>query len=255
MIDNGYLFAKDESRLFINTSLGCNSKCRFCYLSKLGMSTIKSKTWEEVLELLNESDYKYTKDTLITIGCFSECFDELNKNETIKLIKYFLNIGNSVQMSTKRYVSYEDVKEIIPLIKYKGQFTIFISSSSITSHDYYEEKTESVIRRFKSFELLSSNIPVVLYIKPVLQNVTLKDIEFYKKYIEVYKIKDVVVGTMFTEKVNRETVHFSNDDKLFYNECEDEDKIANILCNCVRVWRRSTEVINFFKENVNDRRS
>ena len=29
MIDNGYLYAKDEKGLFINPSLGCNSKCKF----------------------------------------------------------------------------------------------------------------------------------------------------------------------------------------------------------------------------------
>lgn len=85
MINSGYLYASDEKRLFINTSLGCSSGCRFCYLSKLGFSNIKSKSWEEVLELLNKFDYRYTKDTLITIGCFSECFDEINKNETIRI--------------------------------------------------------------------------------------------------------------------------------------------------------------------------
>lgn len=36
MIDNGYLFAKDNKRLFINTSLGCSGECLYCYLPKLG---------------------------------------------------------------------------------------------------------------------------------------------------------------------------------------------------------------------------
>ncbi len=30
MIDNGYLFANDSKRLFINTSLGCSGKCSYC---------------------------------------------------------------------------------------------------------------------------------------------------------------------------------------------------------------------------------
>lgn len=89
MIDNGYLFAKDEKRLFINPSLGCSGKCKFCYLPKLGIDQIKRKTWEEILELLNDSNYKLCSDTLITIGCFSECFDKVNKKETIKIIKFF----------------------------------------------------------------------------------------------------------------------------------------------------------------------
>ena len=89
MIDNGYLYAKDEKRLFINPSLGCNSKCKFCYLPKFGMRQIRRKTWEEILDLLNSSSYKLSKDTLITIGCFSKCFDETNKKETLKILKYF----------------------------------------------------------------------------------------------------------------------------------------------------------------------
>lgn len=34
MIDNGYLFAKDNKRIFINTSLGCAGQCAYCYLPK-----------------------------------------------------------------------------------------------------------------------------------------------------------------------------------------------------------------------------
>ena len=116
MIDNGYLYASDEKRLFINTSLGCSSGCRFCYLSKLGILDIKSKSWEEVLGLLNNSDYKYNEDTLITIGCFSECFDEINKKETIKILKYFLSRGNQVQLATKRCITYDEIKDILPLV-------------------------------------------------------------------------------------------------------------------------------------------
>ena len=36
MIDNGYLFAKDNKRIFINTSLGCAGQCAYCYLPKMG---------------------------------------------------------------------------------------------------------------------------------------------------------------------------------------------------------------------------
>ena len=157
MIDNGYLYAKDEKRLFINPSLGCNSKCKFCYLPKFGMRQIRRKTWEEILDLLNTSSYKLSKDTLITIGCFSECFDETNKKETLKMLKYFLAKGHQIQLSTKRYVSYEDMKDIIPLIKYYGQFVIFVSSSTISEYKKYESGTEQLDLRFKTFDTRCDN--------------------------------------------------------------------------------------------------
>ena len=39
--------------------------------------------------------------TLISFGCYSECWDEKNKPQTIKLIKYFLEKGNQIQVATK----------------------------------------------------------------------------------------------------------------------------------------------------------
>lgn len=246
MIDNGYLFARDTKRLFINTSLGCNGKCKFCYLSKLGMSKMETKTWKEILELLNQSYYKITKNTLITIGCFSECFDDINKKETIKIIKYFLEKGNQIQISTKKYISYDDMKEIIPFIKYYGQFVIFVSSSTITNYKIYELGTEILDLRFKTFDLLKYNIPVILYMKPIIQDVTIKDLNLYRKIVINKGISNVVIGSLFTEE-GKEPVHFSNKNQLFYNECDDEKKIINELRFIVKVYRRSTEVMYDFK--------
>lgn len=250
MVDNGYLYGVNEKRLFVNTSLGCTSGCKFCYLSKMGISDIKRKTWQDILEMLNGSDYKYDSNTLITIGCFSECFDELNKKETIEIIKYFLIKGNQVQIATKRFVSYEDIKDILSLIKYNGQFVIFVSSSTITYHDNYEHGTLKLSERFKTFDLLKYGVPVVLYMKPVLQDITIKDIDLYSKLIEERKIKDVVVGSLFTENKSEETVHFSNSNELFYNECKDEEKIIEVLSSRARVWRRSTEILSY-KRRIN----
>ena len=57
MIDNGYLFAKDNKRIFINTSLGCAGQCAYCYLPKMGYSngsdnyrTISAQTIIEFIE-------------------------------------------------------------------------------------------------------------------------------------------------------------------------------------------------------------
>ena len=94
MIDNGYLFAKDNKRIFINTSLGCAGQCAYCYLPKMGYSngsdnyrTISAQT---IIEFIEKNKLDINQKTLITLGCYSECWDEYNKNETISLIKYFL---------------------------------------------------------------------------------------------------------------------------------------------------------------------
>lgn len=254
MLDIGYLYANDENRLFINTCLGCIGECSYCYLSQIGYSNKKKLTKimsaEEIIAFLEEANYNLSMNTLITFGCFSECWDETNKPETIKLIKYFLSKGNQVQLSTKKQIYREEISDILPLIKYYGQFIVFVSSSTISMHDTIEKNTEKIENRFKTFELTKQNIPVVLYIKPVLKNITFKDIHLYKMYIEKYKIDNVVVGSIFTNELSNETVHFSNKNELFYNPISDEKLIVNELDKICRVFLRSTDVTNFFKNSI-----
>lgn len=79
-------------------------KCSYCYLSKMGYDnkSIVSKV-KKAEELIKEiENLGIPKDTLITLGCFSECWDNNNKPETIKLIHYFLKRGNQIQLSTKK---------------------------------------------------------------------------------------------------------------------------------------------------------
>lgn len=61
--------------------------------------------------------------------------------------------------------------------------------------------------------------------KPILKGITIKDIELYKDVIKQYGIKDVVVGSIFSEEKSAETVHFSDKEVLFYNPVSDELKI------------------------------
>ena len=87
MIDNGYLFAKDNNRIFINTSLGCAGQCAYCYLPKMGYSnssdnyrTISAQT---IIEFIEKNKLDINQKTLIKLGGYSEGVVERKKNETI----------------------------------------------------------------------------------------------------------------------------------------------------------------------------
>ena len=263
MIDTGYLYAKDNKRIFVNTCLGCTGGCAYCYLKKMGYdnNSVVSEV-KKAKELIDEIEkIGITKDTLITLGCFSECWDDNNRNETIKKIKYFLQKGNQIQLATKRQISLEDASQFKKLIKYYGQLVIFVSSATIGKWDTIEKGTTHPKDRFKTFEISKKlPIPTVLYMKPVLKDITINDLELYKKVIRKYNIRDVVVGSIFKESekeedsersYSEETIHFSDKNELFYKPSVEQEEtiIRNILeLPGVRVFSRSFHVMGIYKK-------
>lgn len=257
MIDTGYLYSKDNKRIFVNTCLGCTGKCSYCYLGKMGYdnSSIvgEIRKAEELIEEIERAGI--SRDTLITLGCFSECWEDNNKPETIKLIKYFLQKGNQIQLATKKEITVEEASELESLIQYLGQLVVFVSSATISKWDTIEMGTDSPSKRFNTFEISKVlNIPTVLYMKPVLKGITKNDIELYKEVIQKYDVKDIVVGSIFREKETEETVHFSDKGILFYNPISEEFEIKRGLMELgnLRVFSRSSEVMQYYKEKIKD---
>ena len=257
MIDTGYLYSKDNKRIFVNTSLGCTGKCSYCYLDKMGYdnSSIVGdvRKAEELIEEIEKAGI--SRDTLITLGCFSECWDDNNKPETIKLIKYFLQKGNQIQLSTKKEISVEEARKFENLIQYLGQLVVFVSSATISKWDTVEKGTDSPSERFSTFKISKKlNIPTALYMKPILKEITKRDIELYKEVIQRYGVKNVVVGSIFGEKASKEAVHFSNKGTLFYNPISEEFEIKRKLMELgnLRVFSRSSEVMQYYKDKIKD---
>lgn len=250
MINTGYLFSTEKERLFINTSLGCTANCAYCYLPTLKYSKGKKLdnyvTAEKILkDLENYKEFELGRNgTLISFGCYSECWDERNKKETIKLIKYFLEKGNKIQLSTKKYIDYKELTDISKLIKFYGQLTIFISSATISYSDVLENNTTPPKERFKSFLITKElNIPTILYIKPVLYNITIKDIDLYKEVIKKYNIKDVVVGSIIKTNGKGEVAPFVNDNSMHAEPIEQEKEIISSLKEVCNVYTKSLQVV------------
>lgn len=250
MINTGYLFSTEKERLFINTSLGCTANCAYCYLPTLKYSKGKKLdnyvTAEKILkDLENYKELELGRNgTLISFSCYSECWDERNKKETIKLIKYFLEKGNKIQLSTKKYIDYKELTDISKLIKFYGQLTIFISSATISYSDVLENNTTPPKERFKSFLITKElNIPTILYIKPVLYNITIKDIDLYKEVIKKYNIKDVVVGSIIKTNGKGEVAPFVNDNSMHAEPIEQEKEIISSLKEVCNVYTKSLQVV------------
>lgn len=252
MVDTGYLYSKNNKRLFINLSLGCASSCSYCYLDKLGFSNgqynLDAKTSDEIKSMINGLNVEVNENTLISFGCYSECFSDATKYEVVKLIEHFIHSGNVVQVSTKKSIDFSMLESALSYVKYYGQFVIFTSCSTISRHDEFEGDTDEVKMRFKNFKHISE-VPVVLYIKPVIEGVTIKDINEYIEYIKMYGIKDVVVGSIFDSKGFGEKIPMSSEN-MYYHPCNDEDIIIDELSKYARVSKKSTKVLELYNSKM-----
>jgi DNA repair photolyase len=203
MTENNYLYG-DTNRIFLNTNLGCSSQCSYCYLPELNIAIgTKANKHMSVNDLFNSllenTDFSAGKDgTIISLGCCSECWDEANQGNTIELLSKLIPLGNPIQLSTKREVKLASIQPLLSELAWYGQLNIYISNSTISHWDEYEQKTTAPMHRFKSFDLKSTNkIPMYLYIKPVLLGITIKDIEQYISIANQYNL-DIILGEMFT---------------------------------------------------------
>ena len=153
------------------------------------------------------------------------------------------SLGNRVQLATKRELKNTD------LLKLKTEsinlLYIFISSATIQEWKNYEYATTNPMNRFKSFTVCKNlGIKAYLYIKPVIKNVTKKDLEAYKKIMTIYDVP-VVVGDLFTMQGTDKPSPIS--EKLYISSCMDNIYIYEELIKYGDVYSNSTDVM---KENT-----
>lgn len=245
--------AGDAKRIFINPALGCPSECSYCYLPlkgvHIGEQINNALSAEEIINrVLGSGVYEPKKaGSVISIGCFTECWDSLTKDITIELIKYFLGRGNFVQFATKRYVDPRDIECLLEYIQERGQLTIFISCATISHWKIYEKGTTNPIVRLSALELIERlGIPAYLYVKPVINNVTIEDVGEFLNYIK--KCSGAVVGSMFVEsnEVDRPTP--LPVDGLAVLHVDDELEIKNKFSLwCGQVFSQSIQAVDFWR--------
>lgn len=245
----GDFVSGDSKRVFINTALGCQSSCSFCYLGvegiPIGARPNDTLSAEEVISIVNASGYfrEGVGGSLVSIGCFSECWDDINRGKTKALISYFLEKGNQVQMATKRCIDREDIEEINGKITRDGQFGLFVSSSTVSEWQKFERGTTSPAKRFDGLSNAGgTSVKAFLYIKPVINGVTIKDLNVYKDLIKRVSC-DVVVGGRFLETGAGVPAPIISQCDLRVVNDDDEGVIINELSDFGRVYRTSFEAM------------
>lgn len=243
---NNFVYG-DAKRIFVNTDMGCNANCQYCYLPSLGIVHGKRKiSAYQAIELVeNLKYYKSGKEgTIISIGCYSECMDKDNIADTITLVKYFVSNGNFVQLSTKKQIERSFFEEIIQCTNIKRRLWIYVSLPVITNSCFIEEGTDAPEERIRNFDICQQyNINSVLYIKPYLDGVTNKDIVQYSKLVAQYNIP-AVVGEMLSTRQNMQRT-IVGEKRLFEYRVQGMDEFINQLEKSTKVYLHSIDCMKY----------
>jgi DNA repair photolyase len=236
-------------RLFLNTDLGCASSCAYCYLPTIGLPVGRRISGRRTTaggilgSLTSDSRFRAGPDgTVLSIGCFSECWDTRNRAETLNLVSRLLPLGNQIQLATKRQIKAGELDSILQDHRGKKSLTIYISSSTISRWHEFERGTTRPEQRFLGFETCrTAGLRAFLYIKPVLTGVTILDVPEYGRIMNRYGVA-AVVGERFESQSLGATSSISS--RLRVTLDPEVTKVRSALAAYGRTFGNSTEPLN-----------
>src|SRR5581483_4193077 len=155
-MENTIVFAERAGRAFVNPAQGCASRCQFCYLEELGMTTLMPSplSGDAVKRaLLQASQFIPGRHgTLISLSPDAEAFDNRVLAKTLEFISSLSTLGNPMQIATRRRIDRALIREVVNALQYPTQLTLFVSSCTITYHRVIEPGTTVPAKRFETFE-------------------------------------------------------------------------------------------------------
>lgn len=240
----------DSNRIFINFRMGCSCGCTYCYLSQLSERfSVDNRIYsvDEVYELIEHvPEFKVGKDgTLLSFGCYSECWCDETRELTILLICKLAKLGNPMQLSTKMQINIKDLLRVDHELSYQNQLSINISIPTYSFATQFEPRADHPSDRIKILNHINElkYIRFVLYIRPVIDGKTIKDVDYYGSIMEKYKIP-CIVGDYFVkmEKLSDENKNDVGEGYLSEMEPKDLNKITEILNKYGSVYRHSTDL-------------
>lgn len=248
------LVSGDQKRLFVNTGIGCEGGCKYCYLPHIGISDIardidKMDIVKEVERREKSGEFiKGSKGTIVSFGCFTECWNENVRKLTLELLLYFINKGNYIQMATKEFIEQRDIEFLSKHLKFKNQLTINVSLPVYYKAKQIEPNTEEVNKRIENFSYNKHyGMDVVLYIKPVLENVTIENIDIFKNLIDKYELKAIVGNYLEVNRMGDAALLIVGNQKMWQRESEQQKSLVKALKQITQVYENSVQIIEEYR--------
>lgn len=248
-----YVYGTKE-RIFVNTTIGCRAACKYCYLpsirSNLKLSRTSCKEVIRTIEGMNEF-IPGEGNTVLSIGCYSECMFPDNIQDTLEIITYFIKKRNYIQLSTKQIIPEAFCKTLSEESVFNNQINIYISMPTYSRIDKIEPGTAELKERIENISRCKKyGLNVILYIKPFLERITSEDINYYIDLVKRYNIPVVIGSYLGVEK----TKHVADVGEYLLFEKETSEEMKNFvqeLSKYTKVYSHSTDVIKELRREKN----
>lgn len=246
--ENNFLFYNDD-RLFINSALGCLSKCDYCYLDEIGLTTGGISSTIDAESIINEIDLN-AKDlwnpdkTIAAFGCYSDPWGNVSRDKTLKIIRYLDSKNYKITVSTKQFISSSHLENIKDINNKNIWFLISLPlPNEISSR---EKGTSSLRMRVESIRTVRHyGFNSALYIKPYISGMAHNNLKAIIKIIHEFQLP-VILGRPFggdNANPGKKAV-VSNTAELYEVDDEDYYRVKDQLLTLTTVYENSYEVFN-----------
>lgn len=206
-----------KNRVFIDIAKnGCGSACDYCYVPTSRIKqTLLSESEIHIICKSVYDDESYSSNLIISLCPNTEPLkSEASSKLSFQIAKYFLPLGNPLQIATKEAISCEYLHELNELCVQNNQLIINISLPTIKTSRMEPfacnlKDRLSNIKKIKIYPNLSS----CLYIKPFLHQTFLEK-EAYKKIINQIEPDSVCVGVHFGQKIQSNRILSVNQEEI-----------------------------------------
>lgn len=192
------IWREDRNTVYLSTGLVCNNMCRFCYSSSLIEDENQTNDPDYIAQIickLIDIDPRFRRDTTVMLGGFNDPFHEAHYESTLSILEKLKHLENPVHIATRIPLNPEQISKF-PLFK---KLVINYSISTFPSSNiHFPLEPYNQEKRFHTAkQLIDRGGSVALFIRPVIKDRTIGDLDLILKSTVDAGISVITVGGLY----------------------------------------------------------
>lgn len=187
--------------LTVHTGIGCDYACSYCYIPDMGFP-FKSKPYHLTgLQIaysiaLNPYVALGLNGTFLAYGSITEPFLKSTVYKTYEYLEAAArHLGNPMQISTKAYLTYNDVLKLKRLVN--GKLSVLVTIITLKHYSKLEEKAPNPELRFQTlYNFKRAGFNPVLFLRPIIPGINDYEVKDILEKAISYGINRVLIGSL-----------------------------------------------------------